>query len=116
MTDIEYDINGKKTIIYKKSQPITKTVYCYDCKKIVIKGHSCKPFKPADPEVMKICESGAIAMKCGSCGHYDDMFNFSKTEINGDLPHDIFQCPKCKTAIKRYYNNGVKHKKIITIM
>ena len=67
-------------------------------------------------ECLKICESGDIAMRCGSCGHYDKMINFCKTEINGDLPHDIYQCPKCQTAIKRYYQSGITYKKIVTIM
>ena len=116
MLDCEYDINGNKTFITKKNKSDVKLVYCIDCRKFVFKNHQCKPFQPVDLKVMEICNTGAIALKCGFCGHYDDVFNFSKTEINGNLPDDIFQCPKCQTAIKRYYENGVKHKKIVTIM
>ena len=77
-----------------------------------------------------LCISGYIAMRCGFCGFYDKMINFCKTEINGNLPNDIYQCPKCQTAIKRYYDknlelinkkgglirSGVTFKRIVSIM
>lgn len=40
---------------------------------------------------------------CGACGHQADYLEFTRTPLFGDLPKDTFQCPKCKTSIKRTY-------------
>lgn len=38
---------------------------------------------------------------CGYCGHTDDFDNFCRTPINGKLPKNTFQCPRCKRAFHR---------------
>lgn len=35
------------------------------------------------------------------CGHTGDFEAFTKTALTGDLPRDVFQCPKCRRAITR---------------
>lgn len=44
--------------------------------------------------------TGFITLSC-RCGHVDDLDNFCKTPINGDLPNGCFQCPACGYAWRR---------------
>lgn len=48
-----------------------------------------------------------VTIACGSCGHTDDYMFFTRTPVYGDLPKDIFQCPKCRTAILRKHGAPV---------
>jgi hypothetical protein len=40
-------------------------------------------------------------MTCGKCGHEADIDEFTRTPIAGELPRNVFQCPKCRHAIER---------------
>jgi hypothetical protein len=42
-----------------------------------------------------------ITLSCGKCGNVDDLDNFCKTAVSGDLPNGQFQCPACGYAWKR---------------
>jgi len=53
-------------------------------------------------------------MRCGKCDHEADYFDFTKTEITGELPNGTFQCPSCKRAFtlekrgeSRTYKSGL---------
>lgn len=41
-----------------------------------------------------------INITCG-CGHTDDLLNFTRTPVFGDLPPGQFQCPSCGAAWRR---------------
>lgn len=41
-----------------------------------------------------------VKMTC-RCGHSDDLDNFCRTVLYGDLPPGEFQCPQCGYAFKR---------------
>lgn len=37
-------------------------------------------------------------MTCGFCGASADIGEFCCTAVNGEMPRDCFQCPKCHSA------------------
>ena len=68
-------------------------------------------------QIMEKAWYGIVMLTCGSCGHVDEVQKFSESVINGPLPHDIYQCPACGTAIKRIIKGGrITHKVIPSIM
>jgi hypothetical protein len=42
-----------------------------------------------------------MMMTCGGCGHQDDIDEFCRTPISGELPRHVYQCPRCGLAIER---------------
>lgn len=40
-------------------------------------------------------------LTCGFCGHSDDLDAFCSAPITGELPRGVYQCPKCRRAVKR---------------
>lgn len=38
---------------------------------------------------------------CGACGHRASIDEWSRTEISGALPLDVYQCPRCRVAIRK---------------
>jgi len=42
-----------------------------------------------------------IKITCGECGHNDEFDAFTHTEIAGELPKGVYQCPKCRAAIQQ---------------
>jgi len=51
----------------------------------------------------KIVSGGGIAVIC-KCGHVADLFDFSRTEISGELPDNEIQCPACKRAVRKTWS------------
>lgn len=68
------------------------------------------------PKTRSLATSGTVMIKCGNCGHVDDIELFTTAPMAGGFPNDIYQCPVCSTAIKRICANGkLQTKKIPTI-
>ena len=59
-----------------------------------------------DPRVEEMAGSGIFMIKCGKCGHVNDIELFTIAPMSGSLPNDTYQCPACGTAIRRVCKNG----------
>lgn len=46
-------------------------------------------------------EGVMVTMTCGGCGHQDDLDEFCRTPISGELPRGVYQCPACRLAFQR---------------
>lgn len=42
-----------------------------------------------------------IGINC-SCGYSGDIDEFTRSPLFGELPPGVFQCPKCKKAMRKY--------------
>lgn len=41
-----------------------------------------------------------MLMTC-RCGHQADIDEFTRTPVTGELPKNVFQCPRCHLAVER---------------
>ena len=42
-----------------------------------------------------------MTITCGKCGGSADIDEFIRTPVFGELPRNVFQCPKCQYAFER---------------
>lgn len=54
--------------------------------------------------------ASGIGMTCGACGHFDDLAQFTRTAVFGDLPRGHFQCPACGWSVERTQGQPMVHR------
>ena len=47
-----------------------------------------------------------MTITCGKCGTDSDIDLWISTPIAGELPRNIYQCPKCKYAFEKRYGKA----------
>lgn len=59
---------------------------------------------------MKATECGGVTLTCGFCGVASPLDDFCETPINGRLPKNVYQCPRCKRAIEKRFGPPTVYK------
>jgi hypothetical protein len=56
-----------------------------------------------NPEIRRavFASENLCAVTCGFCGHADTLEAFITTPLAGPTRRDVFQCPKCRGAVRR---------------
>ena len=47
-----------------------------------------------------------MTITCGKCGGSADIEKWTTRPVSGDLPRNVFQCPKCNWAFERKHGKA----------